>query len=358
MPTLFYDTTKSRKQGHISGLKRVSAKLRESLELQDAISLREVHWSLLKRSYVDASTGKSVGTGKPGDVFFTPEVFALRERPFCRGWLNRFAGKKATLFYDAIPYFHPEITWPHSVRRFPRWFGDLQAYDHVFFISSHAREEARTVYQETGFPAVDGDILPLGCDYGQRGDEAAGSPSMPVLLNVGILEPRKGQDCLLSVCDRLWMQGLEFKLVFLGRVNPHYGRPLLDRIDLLQQSGRDVIHEDQVDDERLAGWHAKASLAVLPSRAEGFGLPVLEALWAGCPVLCSDQPSLDMIPEHKGIEVLDEVSEEALEKALGALLETPADLASLRKSIDADALPRWESTAGQLAQALGLLPSS
>jgi glycosyltransferase involved in cell wall biosynthesis len=357
MGTLFFDTTKSRKQGHFSGLNRVSTRLQEALRGHESLALKTVHWSVLKRSYVDSLSGRAVGSGKPGDVFFTPEVFALKERPFCRSWLGRFRGRKAVLFYDAIPYFHPEITWPHSVRRFPRWFADLQAYDDVFFISSHARDEARAVHEETGLPSVEGEILPIGCDY-RESPVKAEPDSVPVLLNVGIIEPRKGQDCLMTACDRLWMQGLEFKLVFLGRVNPHYGRPLLERMHLLEQSGLAVSHEEQVGDDRLADWHGKAALTVLPSRAEGFGLPVLESLWAGCPVLASDQPCLDAVPGKRGVRVLDEVGEDAIEASLKSLLGNPEELALLREAISPDHLPKWEDTGRALTQMLGLTASS
>ncbi|MEX0325655.1 MAG: glycosyltransferase [Puniceicoccaceae bacterium] len=353
MSTLFFDTTKSRKQGHFSGLKRVSARLWDAFSDYEFLDLKAVHWSSLRRSYVDSLSGKAIGTGETSDLFLTPEVFALRERPFSRSWLARFRGRSASLFYDAIPFFHPEITWPHSVRRFPRWFMDLEHYDQVFFISRHAMEEAGKVHQLTGLPRLEGTVLPIGCDYMEQPPVNNPDP-VPVLLNVGILEPRKGQDCLLSACDRLWMEGFEFKLVFLGRVNPHYGRPLQERINLLRESGRDIEHVEQADDACLAEWHQRASLTVQPSRAEGFGLPVLESLWAGCPVLASDQPGLDSVPGLKGVEVLDEVSEGAIEAALKRFLESPEELTALRGSISSKELPTWTDSALFVLQQLGL----
>lgn len=357
MRTLYFDITKARRQGHFSGLNRVSARLREAIASCGGISLVSVRWSVLRRGYVEVDSGRPVGTGGTGDAFFTPEVFALRERPFCRGWMERFKGRTGTLFYDAIPYFHPEITWPHSVRRFPRWYADLQAYDVVSFISSHSCEEARVVHEETGMPLAAGPVLPMGCDYRDNRPERIPAQDL-TLVNIGIIEPRKGQDCLLKACESLWMDGFTFKLVFLGRVNPHYGKPLVERMRLLQQAGRPVIHEEQVDDDRLAHWHQRASLAVLPSRAEGFGLPVLEALWAGCPVLASSQPSLDTVPGQRGIRTLPEVDAGPLEEALRELLGDPDSLASLEEAIPADTLPTWKDAARQLLQQLELADNS
>ena len=357
MPNLFFDTTKTRRHEHLSGLNRVSARLQEALRKRPGIALVPVRWSIIRRSYVAVESGRPVGKGNSRDAFFTPEVFALKERPFCRRWLEQFKGPTATLFYDAIPYVHPEITWPHSVRRFPKWYADLQAYRHVSFISEHSREEARQVHAETGLPLVEGPVLGMGSNYMDKPPEKAASPE-PILLNVGILEPRKGQDCLLRACEALWMEGFAFKLVFLGRVNPHYGKPLLEKIELLQQAGQLVVHENQVGDDRLAHWHGRASLVVQPSRAEGYGLPVLEALWAGCPVLASSQPSLDDVPGRKGIRELPEVSAEALESALKELLEDSARLQTLQREVPETGLPTWDTAAGQLLQQLGLPDNS
>lgn len=351
MPDLYFDTTKARRQSHHSGLNRVSARLLDHLPHLATFNVRPVHWSTLKRSYVDSGSGQSIGEGRLGDAFFTPEVFALRERPFARRWLARFRGRSGVMFHDAIPFFHPEITWPRSVRRFPHWFRDLSCYDSVVFVSGHSREEAAAVAEELGEPVPDGPVLPLGADYATTAPNRNPDPE-PVLLNVGILEPRKGQDCLMTACDQLWMQGLTFKLVFLGRVNPHYGRPLLDRIQLLKAAGRDIVHENEVGDDRLAHWHQRASLTVLPSRAEGFGLPVLESLWTGCPVVASDQPSLDTIPGRGGVRLLDDVSEEALEATLHQLLEQPEERESLRAGIRKDQLPLWRDAAAQLSREL------
>ncbi len=354
---LWFDTSKARRQSHHSGLRRVSTRLLQELAGAAGLDCRPARWSALRGGYVETASGRPVGRGAAGAAFFTPEVFALRERPLCRRWLGRFGGVTGTLFYDAIPFFNPLTAWPRSVRRFPAWYRDLQAYRRVLFISEHARAQAWEVSRLTGWPEVNGPVVPLGCDY------AASPPPRvpadpPVLLNVGILEPRKGQACLMEACERLWGMGLRFRLVLLGRVNPRHGRPLAQTVRRLQAAGRDLVHEADGGDDRLAYWHQRAALVVQPTRAEGFGLPVVEALWAGCPVLCTEQPSLEEVPGRRGVRVLREPSVSALEAALGALLRTDGAIEALRARIGAAALPRWRDTARRVAQELGLAPSS
>jgi len=236
------------------------------------------------------------------------------------------------------------------VRRFPHWFRDLGTYRKVVFISEAAREDAREVARQTGMPVPEGPVLVLGSDYRDREPDRSRNPvGKPVLLNVGILEPRKGQVVLLEAAERLWREGLDFQVVFLGRVNPHFGEPVRRRIQELQAGGREIVHEPGAGDERLAYWHQRAALTVLPSRAEGFGLPVLESLWAGCPVLCSEQPSLEALPDRPGVEVTGEADGESLASSLRVLLTDRQRLGNLSAGIVPERLPRWDGAVRQLS---------
>jgi glycosyltransferase involved in cell wall biosynthesis len=297
------------------------------------------------------ATGSPIRAGHPGDKFFTSETFSLNERWFNAGWLRRFKGTSSVVFHDAIPHFQPETTWPKSVRRFPGWFRGLTNYNKVFFVSKRSRRDAQEVCQQFRMASLDGPVLSLGSDYLEELPVRVESGEV-VLLHVGIIEPRKGQDVLLEACERLWRSGLSFKLVLLGRVNPRFGKGIVDRIRSLQEAGRNLVHESSADDARLAHWHARASVAVSPSRAEGFGLPVLESLWTGCPVITSDQPCLEVLSSMNGVRLIEEVSTDAIEKALQPILQDASLLKSLAAEAAGTVLPTWSDTARQLCQEL------
>ncbi|WOP20093.1 glycosyltransferase family 1 protein [Raineyella sp. LH-20] len=111
----------------------------------------------------------------------------------------------------------------------------------------------------------------------------------------------------------------------------------------------------------LAGWlpseevdqlYAEATLLVFPTLFEGFGLPVLEAMSAGCPVLCTDLPVLHEVAGDAAAYV-DSRDPQALADAIAALLDDPAERARLAVAGSARAAEfSWERTAEQTLSAL------
>jgi glycosyltransferase involved in cell wall biosynthesis len=115
------------------------------------------------------------------------------------------------------------------------------------------------------------------------------------LLFVGTIEPRKNLTRLLAAFETIYGEGLSDGLVIVGRRGWLYG----DFFARLEQSPvKDaVLFPGYVMDEDLPGIYAGAQALVFPSLCEGFGLPVLEAMACGTPVVSSDASS---IPEAGG----------------------------------------------------------
>jgi glycosyltransferase involved in cell wall biosynthesis len=109
------------------------------------------------------------------------------------------------------------------------------------------------------------------------------------LLTVGTLEPRKNHLTLFAAFALLGDR-LDVPLVVAGRPGWEY-EPILRAAAPLRARGR-VILLDYVPDDLLPGLYAGAAAVVYPSWYEGFGLPVLEGLAAGVPVVAGDVPAL------------------------------------------------------------------
>lgn len=120
--------------------------------------------------------------------------------------------------------------------------------------------------------------------------------SRPYLLYVGNFKPHKRIDSLLVAYGSL-PKGIRdrYSLVLTGRLDP-YGEKLKALARRLDLSHR-VFFTDYVDEEALRHLYQNASLFVFPSSEEGFGLPLLEAMASGVPIVATNVAS---IPEVVG----------------------------------------------------------
>jgi glycosyltransferase involved in cell wall biosynthesis len=126
--------------------------------------------------------------------------------------------------------------------------------------------------------------------------QAPNRPPGGYVLFVGTLEPRKNLGVLLDAWTHVTAAlPLGPKLVIAGRITPH-AHEWLNRIGTSPLAGR-VEHRGYVPEEEREALYAGASALVLPSIDEGFGLPVLEAMSAGVPVIASRRGA---IPEVSG----------------------------------------------------------
>jgi alpha-1,2-rhamnosyltransferase len=106
---------------------------------------------------------------------------------------------------------------------------------------------------------------------------------------VGMISPRKNHALAIDAFDRLWSAGVDVRLAIAG----NYGwdcTDLMDRIRSHPQFGQKLFWFKDVCDSELDYCYRHAAGLVTASFAEGFNLPIVEALSKGCPVLASDLP--------------------------------------------------------------------
>lgn len=113
------------------------------------------------------------------------------------------------------------------------------------------------------------------------------------ILAVGTLEPRKNQLALLQAVHRA---GIRIPVVFVGKQTASY-MIVINRFITENDMKSRVMFLSGLPDEELAGIYQCASFSVYVSVFEGFGLPVIEAMACGCPVLTS---TVSVLPETAG----------------------------------------------------------
>ena len=346
---IYFDVTKASQSEHSSGLMRVSARLREAL----GGAATEVTWD---EGLWDVKTLTRVNI-LPSDKLLTAEVFSEDERPGFGDFLRSGRIRSATIFHDAIPLKLPHITWPQSVARHPGYMKMLASFDGVWAVSEASRAELAGFWRWQGLektPPVS--VLALGADATKAArvtTRAAAMPTVPRLLCVGILEPRKNQSLLLDVGEELWSEGLRFELHLVGRVNPHFGPPIVARIKSLRKKYPGLHHHEAAGDEDVANLYATARASVFPTLAEGCGLPLLESLWQGVPCVCSDLPVLRENADGGGCLPVAANDRVAWKDALRRMLTDDALIERLSREAGTRPLPTWAGAAETVRAELG-----
>ena len=113
----------------------------------------------------------------------------------------------------------------------------------------------------------------------------------PFLLHVGSAVARKRLDVLFEIFARLHAKQPELRLVQQGATLSPSQRAHVERLGI----GHALLQPPKLARTALAGLYRRASVVMVTSAAEGFGLPVIEALACGAPVIASDLPSLQEV---------------------------------------------------------------
>lgn len=164
--------------------------------------------------------------------------------------------------------------------------------------------------------AVD-DIF-LGDGLGNVSPSPGGrEPPKDFVLYVGSLEPRKNINTLIEayVAMRRQHPEIKHKLVLVGGESPLFADVQLR----VRNFVGDIVFEGFIDDETLRRYYVQASLVAYPSLYEGFGLPPLEAMASGTPVVTSDGSSLPEVVGDAALMV-NPLSVDELTRAMVRLL--------------------------------------
>jgi len=184
---------------------------------------------------------------------------------------------------------------------------------------------------------------------GECGEEFESLPAPGFVLAVGTLEPRKNLPRLVAGYQRLPI-ALQAKhpLVAVGALGWETGETL----ESLRSLGERGVRLGYVSDAALAELYRRCALFCYPSLGEGFGLPVLEAMAAGAPVLTSNISSLPEVGAD-AVDYVDPLDVSSIASGLQHLLESPQHADELRERGRRRALQfSWARTAEQVLAAL------
>jgi len=237
--------------------------------------------SLARRPLV-AAWERGAGPTVPGDVVHAPTPLAPPRR-------------KAPLVvtvHDAVPWTHPETLTPRGVRWHRAVVARAARTADLLVVPTQAvaDELAQHLPIHADRVRVIGHGVSADLQVPGDADERAARLALPprFLLTVATLEPRKGLGVLLAALASTAAPDLPLLVAGQpgwGGLDPAAEAARLGLGDRVRVLGR-------VADEDLAVLLDRATAVVVPSRSEGFGLPLLEGMAAGTPVVTSPVPAL------------------------------------------------------------------
>ena len=188
-------------------------------------------------------------------------------------------GVRATTIHDLVPLHHPEWTTGRTRSMHSAKYRNAAATCDVVFVNS--AYTGRDVTATLRVPAERIRVAHPAPKPIFRPDGKAADLQAPYVLTVATLEPRKNLELLVEAHRLLDTQ---MRLAVVGAAG--WGKqPLLE--------GPGIIRLGYVSDDELARLYRGAAVVAYPSRFEGFGIPVIEAMACGAPVVVSAHESLD-----------------------------------------------------------------
>lgn len=264
--------------------------------------------------------------------------------------------RTAALIADVMPELYPQWFSRVTVDVFHRFIrAHLAHSDQFVCISECTLSDTRTLARRLGRTRpLDAIVIPLGADFADIGRVADvelpdALTDRPFILCVGTLEPRKNQSLVIDAIERL-NEHPELAVVLVGRVGWKVDE-LVARIEGHPLLGDRLFWFDQADDALLQTLYRHAFLAVVPSRYEGYGLPVIEALAHGTPTISSHRGALAEAGGDR-VEQIDPDDVDALAALLSRHLTDPVHHQERRNALAGYRAPTWDEAATALAAAL------
>jgi glycosyltransferase involved in cell wall biosynthesis len=299
---------------------------------------------------------------KSGDTFFGLD-YSLDTIWRMRRELRRMKLNGVRFWYlvhDFLPYTHPEWFSAMTALRFYNWLAVMAGTADGFFCVSQpvAHQLHSVMARDFGISSEYAiEVIPMGWDISDS-RPSTGLPenfdalitkirNAPSLLMVGTIEPRKGHREVLQAMEVLWRSGSEAQLVLVGGEGWKMSEFVAQLVSH-SEIGERLFWVGKVSDEALGKLYGACSGVLVASLAEGFGLPLVEALGHAKPVLARRLEVFEVHAGH-GLTFFDKVIDT---KALAVAIADWLSFKSGRGDIPPGILSSWKDTANFISKKL------
>lgn len=232
------------------------------------------------------------------DIFLLPDAYwvnRLRNSVWPAAAEARQRGAHiASIIYDLIPLTHPEFVGLKRRDAFRDYLYKAAQHSDILIAISETVRQQLADYLQGALPA---DTELRSYELGAELSVATGNvretvrstfdaTAVPYLM-VATFDPRKNHRYVLDAFDLLWQSQPELRLCLVGRVGSRCD-DLMRRIRQHPRLNQQLFVFDDLSDAELQHCYRQARGVIFPSIVEGFGLPIVEALWFGKKTFVSD----------------------------------------------------------------------
>ena len=258
--------------------------------------------------------------------------------------------------YDMLPFVMPEsfVYW-HAVYQRAYFRHAVKKAERIITISKNSKEDICRILKADENKIH---VIPLATDLSldkYPGEESGKKWNLtaPYILYAGAIHPRKNVARLIRVFQRLiQVKKIPHTLVITGsfRWKSSQVKEAAEGSSIRDK----IIFTGQVSDEELAGLYRNCTVFVYPSLYEGFGLPVLEAMAMGVPVVASKISSLPEVAGDAAV-LIDPYDDNEIFDAIWKILDDQELAAEMRqRALKRAGMFSWKHTAQEVFDVLKL----
>jgi len=259
--------------------------------------------------------------------------------------------KRVTIIHDLTPIIFPNFHIKKSTIIHKLLLGKIiKNADIIITPSENTKQDILNLYKtSTKIEVIPEGVNPPNLEVTTPQETGLPQIKSPYILYLGTIEPRKNLDTLVDAFLELKKEyNLPHSLVLAGEI----GWKITALLERIKKHEKEIILTGYVTEEQKESLYKNTNMFIYPSLYEGFGLPPLEAMSYGIPVICSTGGSLKEIFENHAL-MFQPNDKEILKKHILNLLNNPKEKNSIiQKAQEYAKNFTWAKTAKKLLESL------